>query len=155
MSPLTHYIELQLFWALVGFAVGFITGATWRAIQEWRRERTLRPTISRGALGGFILLLTVIMVIQNYLYQRDRSDVTQCQAEYNLAVSVALSQRTEWAQEDRTSLNRLIFTIFRHPASDRKEFDAFRQYIATVKANNRLRAQNPLPPIPPGRCGVE
>ncbi|MEV8373024.1 hypothetical protein AB0P21_09820 [Kribbella sp. NPDC056861] len=144
------YAQAALLWGMLGFLAGYLTSSAWQAATDKFRGGHRRP---RAALGALVLILAVVMTIQNYLYQRDRSRSIECQAQYNLAFSRALAERSKIADDDRANQNLLARTIARSPEREvmMKALDA---YLRQQAANDAERRANPLPPVPTGQCGI-
>lgn len=144
------YAQPALPWGMLGFLAGYLTSSAWQATTDKFRGGHRRPC---AALGALVLILAVVMTIQNYLYQRDRTRSIDCQAQYNLAFSRALAERSKIADDDRFNQNLLIRTLAADPGqvAIMKALDA---YLRQQAANEAQRSANPLPPVPTGRCGL-
>ncbi len=151
------YTEQSLIWALLGFTTGFAVGYGWRLLHRPHRpdeedEHVRTPIIvTQRGLGAVLLLLAVAMIVQNYVYQRDRTDIVECQARYNLAMSAAIGERARVAAEDRANLVLLVQRVV-HADKEGESTEALRDFLARQEQIDEDRPQ--LPPIPAGRCGL-
>jgi hypothetical protein len=102
--------------------------------------------IDRGHLLGIgFILLSLAMVIQGLWVQQQRQIEQDCQTEYNQDVTAVIAQRATWADEDRTALNRMIFTVVNPKLDDAAKRAALDDYVETAQTNENKRTANPLP----------
>jgi hypothetical protein len=136
-----------LVWSLAGFLGGFSlcwfvlrsasTNAVEGAVSSTTRSR--RPEIIRAIIGVLILVMVVVSGIRYYQH-------TNCQTEYNRAVSAALSQRSEaQSQEGQAQVELLTATLSGDSEAIRRET---REYIEAITELERARLASPLPPPP-------
>ena len=95
--------------------------------------------------GTIFILIALVMVIQGVWLSHERDVEAKCQADYNQQSSAVQQQRAEWADEDRASLNQMIFTVIDPKASDGEKREAVQVFAATARKNDANRQANPLP----------
>jgi|SRR5262245_4176858 len=106
----------------------------------------LKRAFDRNHIYGTIfILIALVMVIQGVWLSHQRDVEAKCQADYNQQTAVVVQQRSEWADQDRTALNTMIFTVINPKASDQERQDAVEEFAATAKQNDANRQANPLP----------
>lgn len=145
-----------LAWSLFGFLGGYLT-----AWIPTRRIAMDREPIRRGIprwVGVVLIILAVLTVGEGwYFNQLDAKQTdataarTACQAEFNQQFVVVLTKRTEWANEDRSELNRLMTRwINSHDRVEPRK--ALQDYLNAVAINDNHRASNPLPSLDQHPC---
>jgi hypothetical protein len=128
-----------------------------RSGRRWLRDKIFEAVF---------ITLAVLAIVQGLFVQKQLSDKTNCQSNYNLQVAQAVTARatiadreSELINEDRSALLQLITTITSPAGSTPQEQraaveDALQQYLKTEaniekerEAANQDRRQHPLPDL--------
>ena len=122
------------------------------------RERLFGDRQSR-VIGILVLLMSTITIIsssftsyQNRQNSEHDREVTACQARYNDDFARAVTLRGQYADEDRTLLNTMIFTILDEP-DPKKRQAAVNKWVRETQENDKLRKATPLPDLTTRNCG--
>lgn len=107
---------------------------------------TIKRTFDRQHLLGTIFIaIAILMVVQGLWLSHKNDQEAKCQADYNQSVSEVVSQRGEWADEDRAALNTMIFKVIDPKITQPEAQEAVQTYADTAKKNDANRQANPLP----------
>lgn len=145
-----------LAWSAFGFLGGYLT-----AWIPSRRKAMDREPIRHGIprwVGVVLIILALLTVAEGWYFNNKVSEQTDatarrtaCQANYNQQFTIVLTKRTEWANEDRTELNRLMTRwINSHDRVEPRK--ALEEYLSAVAINDNHRAANPLPSLASHPC---
>lgn len=96
-------------------------------------------------LGFAFIMIAVIMMAQGLWLQNNQNDENQCQADYNEAYTAVAKQRGDWADEDRRSLNHMIFTVLDPKIDNDEKKQVVTAWQTEAEKNDRNRKANPLP----------
>lgn len=119
-----------------------------RIVDEWV-TRKIRLII-------LILALLTVGQMAYFSYQSrtdsdNRNKVTQCQVDYNRAVSAAVKARAIYSQQDRDSLVAFVREVA--TAKTRAQSRAsLEKYLRTQDEIDRNRQSHPIPDPPAGKC---
>lgn len=161
-----EYVVASLGWSLLGFATGWLAASLRTDVSaiketvlhephEENHERLHLPSVDRATrlLGIVVALLAVVTVVQGVVAQRRIADVAECQAEYNDRFAEALQVRSQLADEDREALHNMLLAVYEQRHDSRAErYRTFQQWVETTQANERERADHPVPELPKGDC---
>lgn len=96
------------------------------------------------------IIAVMSLILTLYLgYETNR--IEKCQAEYQEANATVQKARSEAADEDRKVIDRMVLAV----ASAKTNKDvalALSSYLSTRAANDRIRADNPIPQLPSKFC---
>lgn len=146
----TGYAVSSLVWITVGFIVGYLVGSHLNGedtVADARPRRDWRRWLRRNLLG-VLTLLVVAASTALYAHQAaELSQVTQCQARYNQAVSEALERRSESAAAERSRSQELAkaqqgmwLALLRNaPAQPGQQQDPRRRQASIAALNVYLR----------------
>lgn len=108
----------------------------------------MRTKIRVHMYGLTILLLTLLTTGGVGFDQYENRKAAECQAKYNFAFNKALQARSTISDSDRNSMADLVEGVFNATTRDESRL-ALQHYLDTKAVNDKARAQNPLPSIPP------
>lgn len=98
-------------------------------------------------MGVSMAVLAVLTVVGVGFDQYQTHQTAECQARYNIAFERSLQARSAISDSDRQSLATLVQEVI--DAKTRNDSRAaLSQYLATKTANDKRRAQNPIPALP-------
>ena len=153
------YLINSLAWSLGGFALGWVVARTRQDMQvikeavvpeeeshpqprpsSRRQQHGLGSDRSSRWLGGFVAILAIAVAIQSYLAQRELSEVTECQTEYNQQFSEALRLRTQLATEDRLALQNMLITLYqKRDATQEERAEIFARWVRSTQETEEQR----------------
>ena len=97
-------------------------------------------------LGGVLIILALVTVLQGAYFTYQQRSATQCLSEYNETLAAVQQRRADWAEEDRQALLTFL------NAYDGDAPAAYRQATLkdlrdTYRRNGERRAATPLPEL--------
>ena len=112
-------------------------------------ERLRRRQLIESAL---LIVVGIAMLLQSaYFAGKDKSQ-QECLERNFIALSDALSARSDLAGRDSSSTQRVISTVAQVETNEQLR-EAFDVYMREQERIEQIRRENPLPPYPPGTCG--
>lgn len=120
--------------------------------------RFLKNTATKRA-SAFFVFLAIVSGIFYYGNVKKQQDITECQLKYNQVFAQVLTLRSQFSNDRQEAVDDVIAGVGQlilHPpttvqekklAGDRYR-SLFRTFDEVSKANEKARAENPLPTIP-------
>jgi uncharacterized protein HemX len=157
MGETLAYIVNSAAWSAAGFLIGTLFTRGAKEVHEIReavveddsKQHRHAPPTNR-LIGIVVVILAVITVANSAYFTWQQQQVSDCQADVNSQFIEALKSRSSTADDDRTALKELATTIVNHPE---QAGEALQDYVSTLKASDKERKRNPLPPLPEETCG--
>lgn len=159
----TASILSNLVFSIGGFLIGFAVARIGQRVEEVSEAivegdkhvalKPRKPRMSwRQALGVVVLLLAVASTITSAIATREQRNsaeqmrrISSCQAEFNKAYRLAITERSDAANEERKAMRTMLETILNPAATPDARLSAISQYSQTLDRAEKTRAQNPLP----------
>lgn len=105
--------------------------------------------------GVVLILLGVLMVLQSWHVQSNANDQRECLQGNFTALSEALDARGGLAAREGAATEAVIRAVSAADGDEAALDEAFDAYEREQTAIDKVRADNPLPPFPPGTCERE
>jgi hypothetical protein len=145
----------SLAYSVFGFFLGWVVGYEARRLEEWRdpmiiKERLLtsRNGFAGGKLGLFLVMLSLLTVLQSAYFSWEQRQSSECFADYNEAFSTVQTLRAGWIDSDRQALIDFLSIYDGSEPSPEEARDALNQLTDKYENVSRLREDTPLPVLP-------
>lgn len=159
----TASIVSNFVFSIGGFLLGFVVARIGQRVEEVSegivdgdKPVVIKPRKFRfnwyQALGVLVLLLAVGSTITSAIASRDQREsadrlqrIAACQADFNKAYRLALTERAEAANNERQSTREMWGALLDSAATADTRRAAATKYYNALSEADRTRAANPLP----------
>lgn len=148
VKKVTEYFTTAFIWSAMGLIVGFLAGVGMRV--TWLNGVLRREERDR-IIGLSLILVGLVAVAQNLVFQKHQRQITDCQTKYNVAFQTILKQRSSISDRDKDNLSFLMNAIGTSKSKEDSR-KAFEKYVATNNELDNERRHTKYPILPKEGC---